>query len=182
MDDTMQVNGRRYRLLRLLGRGKGGYSYLAEGEQGQVVVKQLHHEPCDYYQFGDKLGAELRDYQRLRAVGIPMPALLDYDRAAERLVKEYIPGATVYELVLADALPEDCLRQAEALSRLAEASGLNIDYFPTNFIPYEGVLYYVDYECNDYIEQWDFAHWGCRYWSKTPELLRHAAEQPPVTP
>ena len=27
-----------------------------------------------------------------------------------------------------------------------------------------------------YMEQWDFDHWGITYWSKTPELLRYAAE------
>ena len=24
--------------------------------------------------------------------------------------------------------------------------------------------WYVDYECNDYSEQWDFEHWGIQYW------------------
>ena len=33
-----------------------------------------------------------------------------------------------------------------------------------------GVLYYVDYECNPYDAQWDFSHWGSRYWADTPEL------------
>ena len=29
---------------------------------------------------------------------------------------------------------------------------------------YDGLLWYVDYECNDYSEQWDFEHWGIQYW------------------
>ena len=49
-------------------------------------------------------------------------------------------------------------------------AGLNIDYFPTNFILWGGVLYYVDYECNPYDAQRDFSHWGSRYWADTPEL------------
>lgn len=53
--DTIQVNGQPYTVTRLLGKGKGGYSYLAQGSEGPVVVKQIHHEPCSYYQFGDKL-------------------------------------------------------------------------------------------------------------------------------
>ncbi len=32
------------------------------------------------------------------------------------------------------------------------ARGLNIDYFPTNFIVREEKLYYIDYECNSYME------------------------------
>ena len=46
-----------------------------------------------------------------------------------------------------------------------------------NFIPFHGTLWYVDYECNEYMEQWDFAHWGRTYWSRTPELLAHAERQ-----
>lgn len=183
------VNGRPYRVIRLLGKGKGGYSYLAEAAGAErhrpeppgsrlCVLKQIHHEPCSYYQFGDKLAAELHDYDRLRRAGVPMPALLDADRRQERILKEYIPGETVYQLVLRDALPPDCTEQLRQLCRGLYAAGLNIDYFPTNFIPWNGRLYYVDYECNAYQEQWDFEHWGITYWSKTPELLQYAAEHP----
>lgn len=176
MNEILTVGGEAYRVIRLLGKGKGGYSYLAEDPHGQdAVVKQIHHEPCDYYQFGDKLAAELGDYERLRGLGLPMPELLAVDREAERLVKRYIPGPTVYELVLGDALPGWCQTRLEELCVTLYAAGLNIDYFPTNFIPWEGELYYVDYECNGYQEQWDFRHWGITYWSKTPELLAHAA-------
>lgn len=173
----LTVNAVEYRVLRLLGKGKGGYSYLAEGPEGQVVVKQIHHEPCAYYQFGDKLAAELRDYDRLLALEIPMPRLLAVDHGRERLVKVYLPGATVYDLVLEDRLPPDYITQMEALCRRLYAAGLNIDYFPTNFIPLDGVLYYVDYECNEYQQQWDFDHWGRTYWSRTPELLAYAEQK-----
>lgn len=175
---VLAADGADYRVLRLLGRGKGGYSYLTESPQGErVVVKQIHHESCDYYQFGDKLAAELHDYRRLLAVGVPLPELLAVDRQRERLVKAYLPGPTAYELVLEDALPAWCLERMEELCVRLYAAGLNIDYFPTNFIPWDGVLWYVDYECNSYMEQWDFQHWGRLYWSKTPELLAHAAKQ-----
>ena len=30
----------------------------------------------------------------------------------------------------------------------AQAAGLNIDYFPTNFVVRDGQLWYIDYECN----------------------------------
>ena len=174
----MYVNGREYTLLKLLGRGKGGYSYLAQSDGAPVVVKQIHHEPCSYYQFGNKLEAELNDYRRLRETGIAMPELLDADVQAERLVKEYIAGDTVYELVLRDSLPDFCLDQVREMCRLLYAAGLNIDYFPTNFIPRSGTLYYVDYECNAYMEEWSFENWGVKYWSKTPEFMAYAAEHP----
>ena len=134
----MTVDSQDYTVLRLLGRGKGGYSYLVQGPAGPAVVKQIHHEPCSYYTFGDKLGAELFDYERLKAAGIPVPELLAVDRAAERLVKEYIEGPTIFELVLdgKDATPY--LDQVREMAAQAKAAGLNIDYFPTNFVVRDG--------------------------------------------
>ena len=77
----MTVNGKDYGLITLLGKGKGGYSYLVTDGNIRFVLKQIHHEPCDYYQFGNKLESELRDYATLSKVGIPMPKLLDVDKA-----------------------------------------------------------------------------------------------------
>lgn len=173
----MTVNGKEYAVERLLGKGKGGYSYLVRDEAGQpFVLKQIHHEPCAYYQFGDKLASELADYEKLRAIGIPMPTLLEVDRAQERLLKEYIDGPTVLELVKKEALPDSCVEQVQEMCRLLYANNTNIDYFPTNFVMQDGRLYYIDYECNTYMEQWDFEHWGVKYWSKTLELLDYLAQ------
>ena len=40
MEDQITVNGRVFSIRRLLGKGKGGYSYLAADEHGEYVVKQ----------------------------------------------------------------------------------------------------------------------------------------------
>ncbi|MBE5796027.1 MAG: hypothetical protein E7327_01450 [Clostridiales bacterium] len=162
----MTINGVEYTVLQLLGKGKGGYSYLVERNGQHFVLKQIHHEPCDYYQFGDKLQSELTDYERLRRIGVPMPELLEVDRAQERILKVYIEGETVDRLVAQERLPDWCIPQMEALCERLYAANTNIDYYPTNFIPQDGTLLYVDYECNNYMEQWDFAHWGKQYWRK----------------
>lgn len=170
---TIIVNEKEYRVLRLLGKGKGGYSYLVTDGAGEYVLKQIHHEPCAYYRFGDKLASELRDYERLREIGIPMPKLLDVDEKQERILKEYIPGDTVDVLVKEDRMEEDYFRQMEALCRLLYPANTNIDYFPTNFVVCGGKLWYIDFECNDYMQQWDFEHWGSRYWWKSEEFRNH---------
>lgn len=177
MDRTLRVNQREYTILRLLGRGKGGYSYLAVRDGHEYVVKQIHHEPCDYYTFGNKIASEHRDYARLLQAGIRIPRMLDIDFDSERLVKEFIDGPTVYQLVERNALEECCLAQVREMARQARNAGLNIDYFPTNFVLRQGLLYYIDYECNPYSPEWSFERWGVRYWSRTPEFLEHAARQ-----
>lgn len=44
-------------------------------------------------------------------------------------------------------------------------AGLNIDCYPTNFVPHDRMLYYIDYERNAYMAERDFAHWNIQYWT-----------------
>ena len=120
----MNVNQKEYKIVKLLGHGKGGYSYLAEREGKFYVLKQIHHEPCEYYSFGNKIEAEQNDYNRLLQTGIRIPRMLDIDVANERILKEYI-----------------------------------------------------DYECNNYMDEWNFENWGIKYWSKTPEFIDYMEQR-----
>ena len=178
MSNNLTINGVSYQVLQLLGKGKGGYSYLVENDGVRYVLKQIHHEPCDYYTFGDKLQSELRDYQRLQQVGVRMPRMLAVDAQNERILKEYIHGPTVDSLVKEDASVDRYLAQVREMAMQVYAAGLNIDYFPTNFVVSGGLIYYVDYECNEYMEQWNFENWGIKYWSKTPEFLAYWRDHP----
>ena len=171
--EAMTVNGKAYAVKKLLGKGKGGYSYLVTDGVGEYVLKQIHHEPCDYYQFGDKLVSELGDYERLRRIGIPIPELLAVDHRQERILKEYIPGDTIDKFVKEDRMVEDYFRQMEDMCRLLYPANTNIDYFPTNFVVCDGKLWYIDFECNDYMQQWDFEHWGSQYWWKSEAFRKH---------
>ena len=174
--DVMTVNGREYRVIKLLGKGKGGYSYLVTDGAGEYVLKQIHHEPCEYYTFGDKLASELRDYGTLRNLGIRMSVLLDVDHAQERILKTFVPGETVYTLVREGRLDPQCLVQVRQMCEALYPANLNIDYFPTNFILWQGQLYYIDFECNVYDARWNFENWGIRYWSRTEEFLHYDAQ------
>ena len=133
--DTMSVNGKDFTVIKLLGKGKGGYSYLVSDGEHNYVLKQIHHEPCSYYTFGNKIQSELNDYERLKNAGLRLPKLID--------------------------------------CTLLNPKGINIDYFPTNFILNNGLLWYIDYECNDYMEEWNFENWGIKYWSKTKEFCEY---------
>ena len=176
MTDQMIVNGHAYRVITLLGHGKGGYSYLAERDGQQYVLKQIHHEPCAYYTFGNKIEAELRDYRRLLEAGVRIPKLMESDAQAERIVKEYIEGETVMDRLRRGASADAYLPQIRQMAAQAWAAGLNIDYFPTNFVIRDGLLWYIDYECNAYMDEWSFEAWGVRYWSMTAELQQYLAE------
>ena len=170
MDKIVSVNNIDYTIIKLLGHGKGGYSYLASSEGNEVVLKQIHHEPCDYYTFGNKIEAEMNDYRKLLEAGIRIPIMLSIDLNSERIIKEYIEGPTIFEMVR-DGLPvEQFVPQVCEMAEKAKKAGLNIDYFPTNFVVRDGLLYYVDYECNQYMDEWNYENWGRKYWSRTLEF------------
>ena len=174
--EIISVNGKDYEIEKLLGKGKGGYSYLAKRDGKEYVLKQIHHEPCSYYQFGNKIQSEINDYKRLSNIGIKMPVMIEVDVENERILKEYIAGDTIYDLVNEDRMEAEYIRQVEEMCKMLYPANTNIDYFPTNFVVNNGEIFYIDYECNDYMEEWNFENWGIKYWSKTPEFLKYVEE------
>lgn len=46
---------------------------------------------------------------------------------------------------------EPYITQVREMADAAKKAGLNIDYFPTNFVVKDNLIYYVDYECNQYM-------------------------------
>lgn len=174
--NKIKVNSKEYEVLSLLGHGKGGYSYLVKRNGKEYVCKKIHHEPCDYYTFGNKLESELKDYQLLKKTGILIPQLLEVDIQKERILKEYIPGHTIYHCVKNDKMKEIYYQQIQKIAHQVYQHNLNIDFFPTNFIVYQDCLYYIDYECNPYMEQWNYENWGIQYWYKTQLFLEYEKE------
>ena len=173
MIDIITVNQIAYNVIRLLGHGKGGYSYLVEKDGCLYVLKQIHHEPCEYYSFGNKIEAEINDYNRLLQTGIRMPQMLDVDIENEWFIKEYFDGPTIYELVKGDVMDDLYVIQVREMAQMVYSAGLNIDFFPTNFVVANGLIFYIDYECNLYMDEWNFENWGIKYWSKTSEFKEY---------
>lgn len=169
----LTVNEKKYSIIRMLGKGKGGYSYLVEKDGKQYVLKQIHHEPCAYYTFGNKIEAEYKDYKSLLEVGIRIPEMIDIDIENERILKEYIEGDTIFDMVKDGVSVKPYMKQIHEMADKVKSAGLNIDYFPTNFVVQNGLIYYIDYECNEYMDEWNFENWGIKYWSKTQEFLEY---------
>ena len=156
-----------------LGKGKSGYSYLVEFGEQLAVLNKIHHEPCSVYCFGpDKLEVQLRDYHILQALGIPMPRLFAYDLEREFLVKEYIEGPSLAQMLACKEIPFRFFRQMIKICESAYASHWNLDYMPQNFIVHKGYIVYVDYECNPYDWKWDFEHWGIYFWLNQKGMRR----------
>lgn len=168
--ENIEVNGKNFSIKKLLGKGKGGYSYLAEKDGKNYTLKQIHHEPCDYFQFGNKIEAESRDYQRLLEAGINIPKLYEIDFEKEIVLKEFIDGEDIVSLVKNNRMKDEYLSQAREMAKKINEKGLNLDYYPTNFIVQDEKLFYIDYECSEYSDEWNFENWGKKYWSCTEDF------------
>ena len=158
------VNNKEYQIINFLGKGKGGYSYLCKYNDNCFVLKKIHHEKCDYYQFGNKIESELKDYNTLKNLNIPMPELIDVDVQKAIIIKQYINGPTIEQLVKERKNIDKFLLQMRNICLIRYKNNINIDYDPTNFVIENEQLFYIDYECNVYDEKWDFEHWGIKYW------------------
>lgn len=102
--------------------------------------------------------------------------MLAVDTETERIIKEYIEGDTIFDLVKAGIPVDTYIVQVREMAAQAQSASLNIDYFPTNFVVSNGLIWYIDYECNNYMDEWNFENWGIKYWSQTPEFLKYVEE------
>ena len=99
-----------------------------------------------------------------------MSKMFEIDIENERILKEYIKGDNILDYVLRNEVKQDFVEQMKEICVSLYAANTNIDYFPTNFVVLEDKLYYIDYECNNYMEEWNFENWGIKYWSRTEEF------------
>ena len=124
----MTFKGQEIDVVTLLGKGKGGYSYLVSYEGKMCVLKKFHNEEVPYYTFSSpKLELEIRDYQRLKDAGILIPELYLTDSENQMLLKQYIPGPTCFELVRDGLMRDDIISLVRAMCIKIYPLGLNID-------------------------------------------------------
>ncbi len=173
--ETVETSLGQVTLLGRLGKGKSGYSFLSWLNGRFVVLKRMHNEPCPYYTFPDnKVQMEVQAYQKLQQLGIPVPELLWFDAEQNCLVKEYIEGASGHHWLSWGEADESVIEQLFSISNRLRAHGLNIDYFPANFVIARGRLYYVDYEINPYSDAWSLDQWGIYYWANQAGMAEYA--------
>ncbi|NCC72382.1 MAG: hypothetical protein EOM06_03215 [Sphingobacteriia bacterium] len=161
---TVPFSNTRFRIKKLLGKGKSAFSWLCENGIEKVVLKQIHDEPSSFYAFTDKFKTELAAYAFLFKMQIPIPEMLGYDEGKKWIFKEYIHGRNASQLIAAGKITDNHFQQLVFMSQRAKEFGFNLDYFPTNFVVCCKRLYYVDYEINSYSEEWNLQNWGLYYW------------------
>jgi len=159
-------------ILKHLGSGKSGDSYLILCDGTYYVYKKMHHKPfINGHTF--TIEDELNSYHILKQFSLNIPKLIYYDLKASYLIKSYIEGVTLAEFITKNPYPLALYQQTYATFKHIEKKGFNIDYFPTNFIISNNKLYYIDYEINPYQPTWSFLSWGIHYWFNRRGFIRY---------
>lgn len=160
---TVPFSNTRFRVKKLLCKGKSAFSSLCENGIEKVVLKQIHDEPSSFYAFTDKFKTEPAAYAFLFKMQIPIPEMLGYDEGKKWILKEYIHGRNASQLIAAGKITDNHFQQLVFMSQRAKDFGFNPDYFPPNFVVCCKRLYYVDYEINSYSEEWNLQNWRLYY-------------------
>ena len=170
LQEGSQFRGKKtlYRVIKLLGKGKSGYSYLADDGLNLVVVKIMHNEHTPYYNFvGDRLTPEIAAFDKLKSAGVRIPRMIEYDLEKNYLVKDYVEGLTGAGWISLGLQNDNIISELFDISNRLKKQNLNIDYFPNNFVIGDGKLFYIDYEINKFMEEWSLENWGIYYWANT---------------
>lgn len=173
-----------YKIVKTLGKGKTGISYLVQKDDGLFVLKVMNKDVDDYEKQLEIFNGEKYSYERMSKIGVGVPKLYEFDEENNYLVKEYIEGTCASELAAVgynkdSGLTDKHFELIFDMHRRFKNVGIHVDYFPANFIfTSDDKIYCIDYECYDYNQEWDFVEWGIYYWLNEEgmkELLQKGA-------
>jgi tRNA A-37 threonylcarbamoyl transferase component Bud32 len=132
-----------------------GKSYLYKNEKNKIIVRFLSEEG---------MNCELYAYERLKALGIKIPKLLDKNEKENYIVKEHVQGVSAVEYIEKGMLSEEILLKLFAMSEKLNSDNLNANYKPCNYIVDKMDVIYINYEVIPYNEKFDFRNTGIFYW------------------
>jgi hypothetical protein len=159
------LHGEPLEVIQKLERGVENCTYLVKKASNQFICKHLKDLPGETPLSKEhRFKTEIESYERLRETKIKIPELLEANTEHHYLITEYIEGDLISDLVSCGAMTTEIFMKAFEFSEDLKAHDINLDYFPSNFVVRNGEIYYIDYEVNAYIDEWDFTHWGIYYW------------------
>ena len=161
------ADGISYEIIKLIGKGQAGYSYLSKADENYFVVKIFDDDNNLIDNILNKFNQEIEAYYILFDIGIPIPKLIYKDNKEHYLIKEYIDGNTLAQIIGKRLFKEKHIIQILKMCEKVYRRNLNLDYFPTNFVEKNNVLYYIDYGCGKYTDDWNFENNGIYFYANT---------------
>lgn len=154
-----------------LNKTNNGAFFLYRKDNNFVVIKELNKIKDEEGVL--EIDKELFSYERLKALEIATPKLLGYNKQENIVLKEYIEGDDVLELIKDDKLKKELYIELLKYSELLNSDNLNIDYFPVNFVLKGSELFYINYKVFPYTEELNLRNWGIFYWINNEGIKRY---------
>ena len=168
-----------YEIIKQLGKGKTGISYLVKKDNRFCVLKVMNTNVPDFQKQLEIFRGEKYCYERMSKIGVGVPKLYEFNEEKNYLVKEYIEGICANQLAEIGynnegGLTDFHFQKIFDMQKRFKEIGIHVDYFPTNFIyTSDNEIYCIDYECYDYNPEWDFVQWGIYYWLNQEGMKEH---------
>ena len=109
---------------------------------------------------------------RIKSAGIKAPKVLLIDKKNGYVVREYLEGESVMEIISREDLSEDIYHQLFINAYMAKTNRMTLNYEIDKWIMKDGVLYYVYPYFIIYDEEKDLIKRYLRLWFNTKELIQ----------
>ena len=109
---------------------------------------------------------------RINSAGIKAPRLRWIDKKLGYVVRDYIEGVSVMEMISKGELDEDIYHQLFLNAYLAKINTMTLNYEPDKWVMSDGTLYYIYPHFILFDEEKDLVKHYLRLWFATKELVQ----------
>ncbi len=146
----------------------GDRSYKVKRKNKEYFLKKIGLE-------NDEFDKWIKDYKFLKTAGINMPKMRIIDKKEGIFVEDFIPGETVFDVLLWRDLENDYFRNVFVNEFYEKQDNFSLNYEPINWKLYNGKLYYLLHEYKrGFKEETSFTKRGIYYWFYTKEFADYA--------
>lgn len=114
---------------------------------------------------------------KLRTSGIRIPKLYLYDKNKMLVVKDYIEGEVVLDLLIKEDLKDEIFEEIFTINFMMKRNKIKLDYDPINFRFYNGKLYYLSDFCKAFDEKSSFEKEGIFLWFYSPDFVTYLSKK-----
>ena len=131
----------------------------------------------DLFEPKSKAGSEITfSCNRISSAGIRSPRIKIIDKKHGYIVREYLEGVSIMEMIAKDELPEEVYHQLFLNAYLAKRSAMTLNYEPDKWIWIDNTLYYVYPHFIIFNEEKDLVKHYLRLWFPTKELIQFLSQ------
>lgn len=133
--DNIKAEMKEYTIIRVLKEHPDYYMYICTRNNKMHTIRE--------YKSKERYMEEVENIRLLNKMDINVPELEAVNENEKIIIREYLPGLSVCDLLMKGELDWSHLQLIRTMALRFEDCGLSLDYFPTNFIICENDVFYT---------------------------------------